>query len=91
MLASQNGLEVGPLVLLSCPVHFPKYMPDFNRVRRVVSVRVKLDWVIWLDGGGQRFNHPKIEEHILPIWFAHSATHDPSVWRAHNIPGMIPP
>ena len=91
MLASQSGLEIGPLVLLSCPVHFPKYMPDFNRVRKVVSIRVKLDWVIWLDGGGQRFHHPKIEEHVLPIWFAHSATHDSDVWRTHDVPGMIPP
>jgi hypothetical protein len=91
MLASQNGLEIGPLVLLSCPVHFPKYMPDFNRVGKIVSIHVKFDWVILLDGGGQRFNHPKIEEIVLPIWFDHSATHDPEVWRANNLPGRIPP
>jgi hypothetical protein len=85
MLASQNGLEIGPLVLLSCPVHIPKYMPNFNRVGKIVSIHVKFDWVIWLDGGGQRFDHPKIKEIDLPIWFDHSATHDPDVWRGHNI------
>ncbi len=90
MLASQNGLEIGPLALLSCPVHFPKYMPDFNRVGKIVSIHVKFDWVILLDGGGQRFNHPKIKEIVLPIWFDHSATHDPEVWRAHNLPSRIP-
>ncbi|MGH7810501.1 MAG: alpha/beta fold hydrolase, partial [Candidatus Binatia bacterium] len=77
MLASQNGLDIGPLVLLSCPVHFPKYMPDFTRVGEIVSIHVKFDWVIFLDGGGQRFNHPKIKEIVLPVWFDHSATHDP--------------
>lgn len=91
MLASQNGLDIGPLVLLSCPVHFPKYMPDFNRVGKIVSIHVKFDWVIFLDGGGQRFNHPKIKEIVLPIWFDHSATHDPEVWRANKLPGKIPP
>jgi pimeloyl-ACP methyl ester carboxylesterase len=91
MLASQNGLDIGPLVLLSCPVHFPKYMPDFNRVGKIVSIHVKFDWVIFLDGGGQRFNHPKIKEIVLPIWFDHSATHDPDVWRANKLPDKIPP
>ena len=91
MLASQNGVDLGPLVLLSCPVHFPKYMPDFTRVGKIVSIHVKFDWVIFLDGGGQRFNHPKIKEIVLPIWFDHSATHDPEVWRANNLPGKIPP
>jgi hypothetical protein len=91
MLASQNGVDLGPLVLLSCPVHFPKYMPDFTRVGKIVSIHVKFDWVIFLDGGGQRFNHPKIKEIVLPIWFDHSATHDPTVWRANALPGKIPP
>ena len=91
MLASQNGLDIGPLVLLSCPVHFPKYMPDFTRVGKIVSIHVKFDWVIFLDGGGQRFDHPRIKEIVLPIWFDHSATHDPEVWRANKLPGKIPP
>ena len=91
MLANQNGVDLGPLVLLSCPVHFPKYMPDFSRVGKIVSIHVKFDWVIFLDGGGQRFNHPKIKEIVLPIWFDHSATHDPDVWRANALPVKIPP
>jgi hypothetical protein len=90
MLATQNGLNTGPLVLLSCPVH-PIYMPDFTRTGPVVSIRVKLDLVILADGGGQKFNDPRIREKILPIWFDHSATHDPAVWQRYNLPSVIPP
>jgi hypothetical protein len=91
MLASNNGLQVGELVLLSCPVHFQKYQPDFSRVRKVVSIRVHLDLIILADRGGQRFKHPKIEENVLPIWFDHTATHNPDVWKnnTYQIPGML--
>src|SRR5215475_12858794 len=90
MLGTQNGLNTGPLVLLSCPVH-SIYMPDFTRTGPVVSIRVKLDLVILADGGGQKFNDPRITERILPIWFDHSATHDPAVWQRYNLPSVIPP
>jgi hypothetical protein len=90
MLATQNGLNTGPLVLLSCPVH-SIYMPDFARTGRVVSIRVKLDLVILADGGGQKFSDPRITERVLPIWFDHSATHDPAVWQKYNLRSVIPP
>jgi hypothetical protein len=89
MLASQDGLAVGDLVLLSCPVHVDRYVPDFARIARVVSIRVRLDLVILIDGGGQRFDDPRIEEHVLPIWFDHFATHDPEVWRDHDVPTFL--
>jgi hypothetical protein len=89
MLASRAGVRFGTLVLLSCPVHRPKYWPDFGRIRRTVSIRVKLDLVILLDGGGQRFRDPAIEENVLPIWFNHSATHDPEVWRRLDLPSRV--
>jgi len=89
MLASQAGLSVGKLVLLSSPAHPHKYMPDFNRVSQVVSIRVHLDLVILADGGGQRFQHPNITENVLPLWFDHSATHRPSVWNKYGLPAMI--
>jgi hypothetical protein len=89
MLATQNGLTAGTLVLMSCPVHVPKYIADFTRVTRVVSVRVHLDLVILADRGGQRFNHPNIEEHVLPVWFDHSATHDPAIWRRHGVKTLL--
>jgi hypothetical protein len=89
MLASQAGLSSGLLVLLSCPVHVPKYLPDFARVRNVVSIRVHLDLVILADGGGQRFQHPKIREHVLPLWFEHSATHEPDIWQRYDVPSML--
>ena len=88
MLATHGSLSVDELVLLSCPVH-PEYAPNFANVSRTVSVRVKWDLVILADGGGQRFEDPEIEEHVLPIWFQHSATHSPDVWRAHRVDLMI--
>jgi hypothetical protein len=88
MLATQGALTVGELVLLSCPVH-PEYAPNFANVSRTVSVRVKWDLVILADGGGQRFDDPRIEEHVLPIWFNHSATHSPGVWATHHVDLMI--
>lgn len=89
MLASHNGLLIHELVLLSCPVHVHKYMPDFGHVGKTVSIRVHLDLVIIADGGGQRFQHPNIAEHVLPIWFDHFASHTPSVWKKHNVPSML--
>lgn len=89
MLATQNGLIAGTLVLMSCPVHISKYIPDFTRVTRVVSIHVHFDLVVLADRGGQRFNHPNIEEHVLPLWFDHSATHDPAVWRSQNLKTVL--
>ena len=45
--------------------------------------------MILVDGGGQRFRHPMIEENVLPIWFNHSATHDPEVWVKYDVPEML--
>jgi len=87
MLASHKGLSVTTLVLLSCPVHPAKYLPNFSSISRAVSIRVQMDLVILLDQGGQLFQHPQIEEHILPIWFQHSATHSPDVWKKHVASG----
>jgi pimeloyl-ACP methyl ester carboxylesterase len=89
MLATQAGLSIGRLVLLSCPVHLPKYAPDFARVGGAVSVRVRLDLVILVDGGGQRFHDPRIRENVLPIWFDHFATHDPAVWQDLDVPSLL--
>jgi len=90
MLASHvSGITMNKLVLLSCPVHMPKYMPNFSAIGKVVSIRVKMDLVILADRGGQRFKHPQIDEHVLPIWFDHSATHDVSVWKKYNVTAML--
>jgi len=89
MLATHGGLQVGKLILLSCPVHPSKYYPNFAGVQRVVSIRVRLDLVILADRGGQRFNDSRIEENVLPIWFDHSATHDPVTWAQYQLPLRI--
>lgn len=88
MLGTQRGLDIEKLILLSCPVH-DNYLPDFSRVRKVISIRVRLDLVILAGRGGQKYNHPRIQEHVLPVWFNHSATHDPNVWQRHNIPALL--
>lgn len=89
MLASQAGLEIGSLLLLSCPVHVHRYRPDFQRVGRTLSLRVRMDLVILADRGGQRFRDARIEEHVLPVWFDHSATHYPRVWEGHDVPRRL--
>jgi hypothetical protein len=89
LLATQLGVTMREAVLLSCPVHWPQYAPDFSRVGKVVSIRVHLDLVILADGGGQRFSDLRIKEHVLPVWFNHSATHDPAVWGANDVPPML--
>ena len=89
MVASQGGTQVNRMILLSCPVHWPQYTPAFNRVHRVISIRVHLDLVILADGGGQRFSDPRIEEHVLPVWFDHSLSHDPATWQQYNVPAWL--
>ena len=89
MLANHAGTKVGKMVLLSCPVHWPKYTPEFTLTQKVISVRVHLDLVILADRGGQRFSDPRIQENVLPIWFDHFATHDQANWAKYNIPGML--
>jgi pimeloyl-ACP methyl ester carboxylesterase len=89
MLANHAGTKVGHMVLLSCPVHWPKYTPDFSLTISVVSVRVHMDLVILADRGGQRFSDSRIRENVLPIWFDHFATHDPGNWQKYNIPAML--
>lgn len=88
MLANR-AMDISKLVLLSCPVHQSRYWPVLGRVRRVISVRVRMDLVILADRGGQRFVDPDIEENVLPIWFDHAATHDPATWMRYDVPAMI--
>jgi hypothetical protein len=89
MLATLGGLTIGELVLLSCPVHIPKYMPDFTRIGKAVSIRVHLDLVILADRGGQKFKLSQIRENVLPVWFNHFATHDPATWNQYNVKSML--
>ena len=89
MLASWRGVRFGRVVFLSSPVHPAKYKMNFAAVDRVVSFRVKLDLVLLADGSGSRFSDPRYNENVLPIWFNHSATHDPDVWRRYDLPSKL--
>ncbi len=84
-LATRKGLQFDRLVLMGWPVR-EKWHPDFSNVKRIIDVRVRLDLVILLDGGGQRFKTAdfSIEEHRHG-WFDHSSTHEPAYWDDHGL------
>jgi hypothetical protein len=84
-LATLQGAEFDRLVLMGWPVH-KQWFPDFARVKRIIDVRVRLDLVVMLDLGRQRFRTRKfdIEEHRNG-WFNHSATHDPAYWEKYGL------
>lgn len=84
-LATQRGVEFDRLVLMGWPVH-KRWFPDFKKVQRIIDVRVKLDLVIMLDFGRQRFRSRKfkIETHRNG-WFDHSSTHESAYWDEHGL------
>jgi hypothetical protein len=92
-LATQRGLELDRLVLLSWPVH-GVWNPAWQRVRRVIDIRVRFDLVIVADRGGQRIRPPashrdRVSSHVHG-WFDHSATHDPAYWEHHGLAEVLP-
>ena len=89
-VATTFGLGTGKVVTLSCPVRWPQYLPDFAQITLpIVSIRVHLDLVILVDGGAQEFTDPRVRENVLPVWFNHSASHDPAVWQKYDVPAML--
>ncbi|MCK1409304.1 hypothetical protein [Bradyrhizobium sp. 76] len=85
LILATDKEKFGKIVLLSCPVHH--HLPiRFENVKRVVSIRVKWDFVIMADRARQRFSDPRIREVILPIWFGrHQTTRQSSTWRDQNL------
>ncbi len=84
-LATHHGTRFNRLVLMSWPAR-ERDFPDFANVNRIVDIRVRMDLVILVDGGGQRFstNQFNIQEHRHG-WFNHSATHYPDYWDDHDL------
>jgi len=84
-LATKRGVTFDRLVLMSWPVH-ERWFPRFSNVQRIVDVRVRLDLVIILDRGGQRFRTSNfdIEEHRHG-WFDHTAPHTSAYWDEHDL------
>jgi hypothetical protein len=91
MLASWDaaGITFDKLRFMSVPVHPSKYTVNFSRVGSVSSVRVRMDLVLLADGGGARFTDPRYDDHVLPVWFNHSATHDPKVWQKYGVAALL--
>jgi hypothetical protein len=88
-LATHRGVEFDRLVLMAWPVH-DEWFPDFSKVRKIIDIRVRMDLVILVDGGRQRFrtNESNVEEHRNG-WFDHSSTHEPDYWDEHGLWGVI--
>lgn len=88
-LATRKGVKFDRLVLMGWPVR-EKWYPDFSNVKRIIDVRVRLDLVVLLDGGAQRFRTKEfaVEEHRNG-WFDHSSTHEPAYWDDHGLWGVI--
>lgn len=85
--STMKGAKYGKLILMNCPVHWHKYRLAVSvSASSAVSIRVKLDFVILMDRGGQRFPQGTIPEHVLPIWYTgHSACTKPDVWQAQGL------
>jgi len=89
MLASHQ-VKLGKLILMSCPVHWTQYQPNFTNVASVVSIRIKWDFVILADRGGQRFADARIQETVLPFWYVkHGTTHLSSTWANRKLDKLI--
>ncbi len=87
MGSSALGTAYTKTVLLSCPVHWSKYnLPPAKITNDVVSIRTRVDFVIMMDRGGQRFPAGTIKDVILPFWFtSHNATTKPKNWQTQNL------
>ncbi len=88
-LATRRGVEFDRLVLMAWPAR-KKAFPDFSKVKRIIDIRVRMDLVILIDGGRQRFRSGEfdIEEHRNG-WFDHSSTHEPDYWDEHGLWDLI--
>ena len=88
-LATRQGVDFDRLVLMAWPVH-QQWFPAFPRVNRIVDIRVRLDLVILLDRGGQRFRTGAfaVEEHRHG-WFDHIAPHQPDYWDDHDLWSVV--
>lgn len=90
MLATQD-IKVKNLILMSCPIHWNLYKPNFSNVKNILSIRVKWDLVIMADRGGQRFRDTRISEKVLPLWFtAHDASRKSNTWKKSSIDQYLP-
>jgi len=83
-------MTFGRAVLLSVPVHRDRYWPNFGSFQSLVAVRVRLDLVVLADLGGQKFDHPQIDDIELDLWFDHGASHDSDVWKNNALQARMP-
>ncbi len=89
MLATQSQ-KFKKLILMSCPVHWKLYQPNFSNIDEIISIRVKFDFVIMADKGGQRFKDPRISETILPLWFTkHEVSRKSKTWKSRKLDNLL--
>lgn len=87
--ATRLGVDFPRLVMMSWPVR-DDWLPKPGTVGRIIDVRVRLDLVILVDGGGQRLrtNQFDVSEHRNG-WFNHFVTHEPDYWTEHGLWGKV--
>lgn len=85
MASTVWGARLGRMILLCCPVHWQKY--NVTSVGAgTISIRIRFDFVILADRGGQRFPASTIEDKILPFWFTtHSGPTEPATWTGRSL------
>lgn len=88
--AVNMGAQITDVVLLSAPVNY-HHLSMLNRVDHVYDVRLKFDIVLTAAGARQRLPPAyNVTEFCLdlPLW-SHGATHEPDLWKQHNIANVI--
>lgn len=90
MRSMEKGATYGKVVFMSCPVHWHKYSLPPDAQKNAVSVRAKLDIVILMDRGSQRFPAGTIREHLLPCWYyGHWRALSPATWRRERLDSYL--
>ena len=91
-LATQLGVEFDRLVLLSWSVH-RQWFPDFDRIGRIIDIRVRADLVILADLGLQTFPVPPAAAGKVTTykngWYQHELTHSPTYWNQYHLPDVL--
>lgn len=90
MASTYLEAKFGHVIFLSCPVRWNQYQVCPGTVQKKNSVRVHLDLVITADRAAQRFPIGSgIIDTVLPIWFDHGATYEPTNWTTYDLDALV--
>lgn len=87
-----NGLHVNELILLSTPVT-KTLVNAISRVPKVIDIRLRFDFVIWIASEFQKLPPHSRAIRILPrslrYKWNHSSSHDVGYWQAESVISQI--